>query len=121
MAYAMIDIEAALGKAVEHLGYELLSLEQCGAIMHFVAGPDVFVPIPTGAGNFFCHPFPLPIVFDFLLRHLTREVRLRTGSSQLSIVVAQDFHMSSKAPLCEFVNCITATCSCKPNSCDIDV
>ena len=51
MEYAMINIEAALAKAVEHLGYEQLSLEQCAAIKHFVAGQYVFLFIPTGTGK----------------------------------------------------------------------
>ena len=42
MAYAMIDIEAALAKAVRHLGYECLSLEQRKAIMQFLADQDAF-------------------------------------------------------------------------------
>ena len=48
MAYAMIDIEAALAKAVKHLGYEWLSLEQREAIMQFVADQDAFVSISMG-------------------------------------------------------------------------
>ena len=48
MAYAMIDIEVALAKAVKHLGYERLSLEQHEAIMQFVAYQDAFISISTG-------------------------------------------------------------------------
>ena len=77
--YAMINIAAALAKAVEHLGYEWLSFEQREAIRHFMAGQDVFVSIPTGADkSLFYMYLLLPIVFDFLLEHLTREGRLRT-------------------------------------------
>ena len=45
----MVDVKAASAKAVEHLGYEQLSLEQCDAIKHFVAGQSVFAFIPAGA------------------------------------------------------------------------
>ena len=43
MAYTMVDIEAALAKAVKLLGYERLSLEQREAIKHFWSSQDVFV------------------------------------------------------------------------------
>ena len=90
--YVRIDIGAALAKAVEHLGYEQLSLEQCEAIRHFVDGQEVFVSITTVAGKSLSYMYLLlPIVFDFLLGHLTREGRPRTGSAQHSIVVAQNF------------------------------
>ena len=55
MVYAMIDIEVVLAKAVKHLGYERLPLEQHEAIMHFMAGKDVFLSIPTGAGMSLCY------------------------------------------------------------------
>ena len=48
IAYAMIDIEAALAKAMKHLGYNWLSFEQCKAIMHFVAPRRPRIPSDWG-------------------------------------------------------------------------
>ena len=41
MVYTIINIEATLAKAVEHLGYEQVSLKQHEAIMHFVAAANM--------------------------------------------------------------------------------
>ena len=61
-SFSEIEIGAAISKAVEHVGYSSLTEEQYEAVSNFVAGQDVFVSLPTGAGK--------------LLSHTARRVRL---------------------------------------------
>ena len=49
----------------EQLGYHCLSAEQQEVVVNFVAGRDVFVSLPTGAGKSLCY-LVLPATFDLL-------------------------------------------------------
>ena len=51
MAYPKSDVLASIAKSAEQLGYHCLSAEQQEVVVNFVAGRDVFVSLPTGAGK----------------------------------------------------------------------
>ena len=51
MAFPLEAIEDALKMAISQAGYNSLSCEQHETIINFVRGKDVFVSLPTGAGN----------------------------------------------------------------------
>ena len=65
MAYPKSDVLASIAKSAEQLGYHCLSAEQQEVVVNFVAGRDVFVSLPTGAGKSLCY-LVLPATFDLL-------------------------------------------------------
>ena len=65
MAYPKSDVLASIAKRAEQLGYHCLSAEQQEVVVNFVAGRDVFVSLPTGAGKSLCY-LVLPATFDLL-------------------------------------------------------
>ena len=70
-----MEIDCAIRRATNTLGYSKLRPQQERAVKSLVLGRDVFVSLPTGSGKSLCYCL-LPSVFDLL-----------SGSDGTSIVV----------------------------------
>ena len=55
----------SISKSAEQLGYSCLSAEQQEVVVNFVAGRDMFIYFPTGAGKSLCYLI-LPSIFCLL-------------------------------------------------------
>ena len=66
----------SISKSAEQHGYSCLSAEQQEVVVNFVAGRDVFISLPTGAGKSLCY-LVLPSIFNLL----------RNSKSSIVIVV----------------------------------
>ena len=66
----------SLSKSAEQLRYSCLLAEQQEVVVNFIAGRNVFVSLPTGAGKSLCY-LVLPSIFNLL----------RNSKSSIVIVV----------------------------------
>ena len=73
MHFTEAQIDSAIRKAAEKLGYSQLHPQQEREVKRFVEGHDMFVSLPTGSSKSLCI---LPATYDFL-----------SGADSLSIVV----------------------------------
>ena len=71
--YSESEIEKAISKAAEDLGYSQLRPQQRKAVKLFIKGRDVFVNLPMGSGKSLCY-WLLPKTFDYLRREVTQSV-----------------------------------------------
>ncbi len=83
--YSERDIQSAIFKASEKLGYAELCAKQEAAVKSFLKGQHVFVCLPTGSGKSLCYCL-LPEAFDRLRR--CQELRAQSVVVVVSPLIA---------------------------------